>query len=60
MKLRDSHGDEDFDFIDLMMKAAGTAEISVNFYRTTWHNSPGDSIFNVGVVLGFPIAWTRT
>jgi hypothetical protein len=26
-----------------MMEAASTSETSVNFYQTTWYNSPGDS-----------------
>jgi hypothetical protein len=29
--------------IALMMEAASTSEISVNFYQTTWYNNPEDS-----------------
>jgi hypothetical protein len=29
--------------IALMMEAARTSEMSVNFYQTTWHNNPEDS-----------------
>jgi hypothetical protein len=29
--------------ITLMMEAASTSVTSVNFYQTTWHNSPEDS-----------------
>jgi hypothetical protein len=29
--------------IALMMEAAGTSEMSVNFYQTTWHSNPEES-----------------
>jgi hypothetical protein len=29
--------------IALMMEAASTSEMSINFYQTTWHNNPEDS-----------------
>jgi hypothetical protein len=32
--------------ITLMMEAASTSEMSVNFYHTTWHNNPEDSHLN--------------
>jgi hypothetical protein len=28
---------------EMMMEAASTFEISVNFYQTTWRNTPEDS-----------------
>jgi hypothetical protein len=30
----------------LIMEVAGTSEMSVNFYQTTWHNNPEDSHFH--------------
>jgi hypothetical protein len=29
--------------VPLMLEAASTSEMSVNFYQTTWHNNPEDS-----------------
>jgi hypothetical protein len=31
----------------VMMEAAGTSEMSVNFYQTTWRSNPEDSYFQV-------------
>jgi hypothetical protein len=30
-------------FITLMMEAASTSQMSVNFYQTTWRNNPKDN-----------------
>jgi hypothetical protein len=33
-------------FCAVMMEAASTSEMSVNFYGTTWRNNPEDSHFH--------------
>jgi hypothetical protein len=36
--------DESASMIALMMEAAGTSKMPVNFYQTTWHNNPQPQI----------------
>jgi hypothetical protein len=31
----------------LMMEAESTSETSINFYQTTWHNNPEDSLLGI-------------
>jgi hypothetical protein len=35
--------------VALMMKAASTSGISVNFYQTTWCNNPEDSHIHIRI-----------
>jgi hypothetical protein len=35
----------------LMMEAASTSEMLVNFYQTTWHYNPEDSHFHDGIMI---------
>jgi hypothetical protein len=41
------------EMLKLMMEAARTSELSVNFYQTTWHYNPEDGHLHVKTTFHF-------